>query len=161
MEQPSVIHDTFVIERSYPASPERVFRAFSDPAMKRRWFVDSRGHQVEQFEMDFRVGGNECSRLRFKEGTPVAGLPCLTDTYYHDIVPNRRLVFTTAMAIGGRQISVALATVELLSSDAGTDLVFTHQAAFFEGADGPEMRRAGWQTLLERLAAEQAAPEHE
>jgi len=26
-----VIHSTFVIERSYPATPERVFAAFADP----------------------------------------------------------------------------------------------------------------------------------
>ena len=33
MEQ-SVVHNTFVIERSYPKPPERVFSAFADPAMK-------------------------------------------------------------------------------------------------------------------------------
>ena len=35
----------------------------------------------------------------------------------------------------------------------GTRLRFTHQAAFFEGADGPDVRRAGWQQLLDRLQA--------
>ncbi len=40
MEQLSVTHSTFVIERSYPTSPERVFAAFADPAKKRRWFAE-------------------------------------------------------------------------------------------------------------------------
>jgi hypothetical protein len=34
--------------------------------------------------------------------------------------------------------------------------VFTHQAAFFEGADGPQMREAGWHQLLARLGGESA-----
>jgi hypothetical protein len=35
----SVTHDTFVVERSYPASPARVFAAWADPAAKARWFA--------------------------------------------------------------------------------------------------------------------------
>jgi hypothetical protein len=47
--------------------------------------------------------------------------------------------------------------VELLPAANGTDLVFTEQAAFFEGGDGPAMRKAGWGELLERLAKELAS----
>jgi hypothetical protein len=32
LEERSVIHNTFVIERSYRAMPERVFAVFADPA---------------------------------------------------------------------------------------------------------------------------------
>jgi len=35
----------------------------------------------------------------------------------------------------------------------GTDVICTHQGAFFEGADGPQMREAGWQTLLNKLTS--------
>src|SRR5215475_13002045 len=131
MEERSVVHSTFVIERSYPATPERVFRAFSDPGKKRRWFVEGRAHEVEQYEMDFQVGGRERACFRFKEGTPVAGMVCTNDTSYQDIVSNRRIVFASAMGLGGRCISVSLVTVELLPSEAGTDVTLTHQGAFF------------------------------
>ena len=154
MGHPSVIHNTFVIERSYQAQPERVFAAFSDPIKKRRWFAEGDRHEVQSYEMDFRVGGQEHARFQFKEGTPVQGLICTNDTSYLEIVPDHRIVFASTMTIGGRCISAALGTVEFLASDKGTDLIFTHQAAFFEGADGPEMRKEGWRTLFEALAGE-------
>ena len=55
------------------------------------------------------------------------------------------------MSLGGRRISSSLVTIELLPTDKGTDLICTHQGAFFEGSDGPEMREGGWRKLLERL----------
>ena len=154
MEERSVTHSTFVVERNYPAKPERVFAAFADPAKKRRWFVDGGGNEVEHYEMDFRVGGQE--RARFCHGGPAKTFVCTSANSYLDIVSNRRIVFASTMSVGDRCISAALGTVELLPAEKGTDLVFTHQAAFFEGADGPEIREAGWRTLFERLAEELA-----
>ncbi len=154
LEKPSTVHSTFVIERSYRATPECVFAAFADPAKKRRWFFEGDHHDLENYEMDFRVGGRERARFRFKEGTPVAGMVCTNDTIYQNIVPNRRVVFASTMTLEERCISAGLATIELLAADTGTDLICTHQGAFFEGADGPEMREAGWRKLLEKLDKE-------
>ena len=75
MAEQTFIHNTFVIERSYPTSPERVFAAFADPAKKRRWSAESEHHDVEQFEMDFRAGGVERASYHFKAGTPFPGDP--------------------------------------------------------------------------------------
>ena len=154
MQELSVIHNTFVIERSYRAKPDRVFAAFADPDKKRRWFVESNSHVIEHYELDFRVGGKERASFRFKDGTPLEGLACTNDTTYQDIVPNRCIVTASTMSIGGKCISASLCTFELLPSETGTNLIFTHQGAFFEGADGPEMREEGWRKLLEKLTAE-------
>lgn len=157
MAEPTVIHNTFVLERSYTAKPERVFSAFADTAKKRRWFIESDHHTVEHYEMDFRVGGKESARIRLGPGTPVSGLACTNDITYLGILPDRRIVFVSTMSIEDRCISASLCTFELLPTDKGTDLIFTHQAAFFEGADGPEMRKAGWESMFARLTAELAS----
>jgi uncharacterized protein YndB with AHSA1/START domain len=154
MAEQSTIHSTFVIERTYSAKPERVFRAFADPAQKRRWFVENDHHKVEHFEMDFRVGGKEQGRFRLGKGTPVAGMLCTNDTVYQDIVPNQRVVLASTMSLNGKCISASLVTFEFLPSVKGTDLICTHQGAFFEGSDGPEMRQEGWEKLLDKLSKE-------
>jgi uncharacterized protein YndB with AHSA1/START domain len=158
MAERTVTHSTFVIERSFPAAPQQVFRALSDPARKRRWFAEGEGFEVVEFEMDFRVGGFERSRFRFKaSAAPIPeGTPCANDTVYLDIVPGQRIVLAYTMTIGERRISASQATFELLPAGTGTRFVFTEQAAFFEGADGPQMREAGWRQLFELLAKELA-----
>jgi len=146
MKERSVTHATFVIERNYPTTPQRVFGAFSDPAKKRRWFAGDEEFKVDSFEMDFRVGGSERSSFRAR------GLTCTNDTVYLDIVPDRRIVIAYTMTLGDKRISSSQATVEILPRERGSEFIFTEQAAFFEGADGPQMREEGWRKLLENLA---------
>ena len=151
MADPTVIHDTFVIERTYPVSIERVFAVFSDPAKKRRWYAESESHGVEDFEMDFREGGGERNRYRMNERTPFPGAVLANAGTYQDIVPDRRIVLATSMTLADRRISSSLITIELLESNGATVLILTHQGAFFEGSDGPQMRKGGWEHLLDRL----------
>jgi uncharacterized protein YndB with AHSA1/START domain len=152
MTEPTVIHDTFVIERTYPAPVERVFAFLSDPAKKRRWYAaDNENGTVESFEMDFREGGAERYRYRMNERTPFPGAVMANDGTYQDIVPGRRVVLATSMTLAERRISSSLITIELLESNGTTQVILTHQGAFFEGSGGPEMRKHGWEYLLDRL----------
>ena len=151
MQERTVLHSTFVIERTYAAPVERVFAAFSDPASKRRWYAEGEGRTVEEFKMDFRVGGSDLTRFRFERGL-------LTNhTTYQDIVPNRRIVFAYTMGFGEQPFSASLATLEFVPSEAGTDVIFTDQGAFFEGSDGPQIREQGWKGLLDSLQQHIAA----
>ena len=151
MADPTTIHNTFVIERRYPVAPRRVFAAFADPAQKRRWYGAERD-AVEAFDMDFRPGGREQMRYRLGADTPFPGVAMVNEGAYADIEPDRRIVFTQTMSLGARRISAALITAEILPDEGGALLILTHQAAFFEGADGPARREAGWRGLLDKLA---------
>ena len=152
----SVTHATFVIERTYFATPESVFAAFTDPAKKRRWMLEGKKNEAVEFEMDFRVGGKERSRYLMGANTPFTGTPLTNETTYMDIVTNRRIVIAYTMAMGERRFSSSQATFELVPSENGTDLIFTEQGAYFEGSDGPQMRQDGWTKLLGHLDTELA-----
>lgn len=156
MSDPSVVHSTFVIERRYPVSPERVFAALSDPAQVRRWYAGAGGRTAGTFEMDFRLHGRQRLAAPMGEDTPFPGVILTSEATFLDIVPDRRVILGQTMTLGERRLSLALITYEILATDGGSDLVFTHQGAFFEGADGPSMREGGWRGLLDSLGAELA-----
>lgn len=58
-EQSSVVHSTFSIERTYPSPISRVFAAFSDPVIKRRWFAEGEGWEIDGFH---RLQPRRCRR---------------------------------------------------------------------------------------------------
>ena len=142
MSERSIEHATFVVERVYDASPDRVFDAWSNPQAKTRWYDGSEG----KFELDFRVGGLE----RFG-GTLPDGREYAYRALYQDIVPGRRIVYTYEMLLDGIRISVSLATAEFKPERDGTRLVFTEQGAFLDGHDMPARREQGMGSLLDSL----------
>lgn len=157
MTERSVTHTTFTVERTYDATPARVFNAFADPKIKARWFTGPDDSGPENRELDFRVGGRE-----FNRGGAPDGSVYTFQAHYMDIVADNRIVYAYDMHIDGTRISASLATVELSPSGGGTRLVYTEQGAFLDGLDTPEARSGGTGTLLDALGAElkrQAAEE--
>ena len=146
-----VVHDTFVLERRYAVSATALFQALSNPEKKARWFA-RHPQDGGSYSLDFRVGGAEHNASPMGKDTPFPGAILASTGRIEDIVPGERVVLTQTMSLAERRISSALVTFEITADGDGARLTLTHQAAFYEGADGPEMRKGGWQALLQRLS---------
>lgn len=144
-----IIFGSITVERSYPVPPARVFRAFTDPVKKRRWFAEGEGFTIASYTLDFRLEGFERCRFRYGDG------PDMTmDAVYLDIVPDERIVVGYSMTIGGAPLSSSLGAMEFVPTGTGTLLRMTEHAAFLDGNDGTVSRREGTLGLLESLARE-------
>jgi uncharacterized protein YndB with AHSA1/START domain len=152
MTERPVIHDTFVIERTYPAPASRVFAAFASKEAKDAWGdtgdLTEPGADAAGPEFDFRVGGHE----RF--GFGYQGISYRYDARYYDIAPDQRIIYSYEMYAGGARISVSVATVEFVNTADGTALTWTEQGAYLDGIDGtaaPQLRREGTEEMLDGL----------
>ena len=145
----SVIHDTFTIERTYPAVPGRVFAAFASAEAKEAWGdTGDLGASDVPAEFDFRAGGWE----RF--GFEYNGTNYRYEALYYDIVPDQRIVYSYEMYADGARISVSVATIEFAPSGDGTTLTVTEQGAYLDGIDGPGapgLRCEGVTEMLDNL----------
>ncbi|TBL77326.1 SRPBCC family protein [Paenibacillus thalictri] len=139
MNERFVKHATFVIEKVYAASPERVYHAWADPDAKAKWFS-------KPDSLEFRVGGRE-----FSKGGPPEGPVFTFDACYQEIVSEQRIVYTYTLDSNDVRMSVSITTVELIPQEGGTKLIFTEQAAFFDGLDTPEIREHGTNLMLDAL----------
>jgi uncharacterized protein YndB with AHSA1/START domain len=149
----SVSHGTFVVERTYPAEPARVFAAWASWDAKGVW-MDDPDYKSDgtEGEFDFRVGGYE----RFGGLTP-EGTTYRYDARYYDIVAAERIVYCYEMYAGEDRMSVSLATVQIEPDDGGTRLTYTEQGAFLDGIDTLEARQGGTEWMLDNLAKYLAA----
>jgi uncharacterized protein YndB with AHSA1/START domain len=59
------------IERTFEASAEDVFDAWTSPEVIRRWFIPGNGWQEPSAEVDLRVGGKVRVVMRDPDGEPV------------------------------------------------------------------------------------------
>ena len=150
-------HGMFALERRYDASPPRVFRAWSDPAAFRRWFVESPGATILDWAHDLKVGAHGGGRYRFGgPHTPVG----FNETVFLDLVENSRIVLAYVMGreLAGehRRESASLATIELLPDGDGTRLIYTEQGAYYGDDGGAHVprRKEGCAEMLENLARE-------
>jgi uncharacterized protein YndB with AHSA1/START domain len=166
-----VTHATFSLERIYPVPPARVFAAWADPAAKARWFAPgtAAGHQL-----DFRAGGREVNHFRAEGG------PALTfESFYRDIVPDERIIYSSTLSAGNDMVTVSVTTVELSTVElstvelstvelstvelstvefgpdhGNTRLVLTEQGTFLDGREEPDWRKRGTGDWLDALDAD-------
>jgi uncharacterized protein YndB with AHSA1/START domain len=158
MSDDQATRDAVVLERTFDAPPELVWRMWTDPAHVQQWY-GPRGATLPVAQMDVRVGGTRfVGMARETEGGPMR--MWFTGEYL-EVVENQRLVYTESMADEhGTVLSPAdlgmpadhptttEITVELEDLGGRTRLVLTH-AGIPEGSPGA----AGWTMALDKLAA--------
>jgi len=145
----SVIHDTFTLERSYLATPARVFAAFATPEARSKWGdlgdMEEPEGEAAVAEFDFRVGGRD--RGGFKR----YGTTYRVDRRYYDIVAEQRIIYAYEMYADDARISVSVATIEFAEKGDGTALAWTEQGVYLDGDQAPALRREGTEILVDNL----------
>lgn len=151
--EPKVVHATSVVERSFSQPPSVVFQALSEADKVRRWMGPGEGSDLIDFQCDFREGGLQVLKYQMGSKTPIPGVVITNEARFECIALGERIVTASTMKRDGWIFSASLVTFELLPTGKGTDIIITHQGAFFEGSDGPAIRNQGWNVLADRLAA--------
>lgn len=132
------------IERYFDATPERVFKAFTDPAHLSRWWGPE-GYSCPVCEVGATKGGAWKTTMRSPEGTDhtVSGV-------YLDLVEFDKIAFTWAWAQeDGSRGHETEVTIYLTANGAGTDMIFTHQ--IFQDSEARDNHFGGWTSSFDCL----------
>ncbi|HEY2457420.1 MAG TPA: SRPBCC domain-containing protein [Candidatus Acidoferrum sp.] len=142
-------HELF-LTRTFDASPDVVFKAWTDPAHIARWW-GPKGYTNPVCEVDAQPGGAIRIHMRAPDGTvyPMTGV-------FESIVEPTQIVFTTAVPDQeGNSLFEIRNTISLAPTDDGKTLL-TVQASVIKSTPqaapylaGMEM---GWVQMLDRLA---------
>jgi uncharacterized protein YndB with AHSA1/START domain len=146
MSAQPLIHDTFVIETVIDAPPSRVFAAYADIGSRQEWSAPANDAIVYDAS-DFRPGGADVFRCGPRNDLRFHGA-----VEYHDVVENERFVFFESIRTGGRTLSVAMVTWELLPDGNGTRLRATTQMISFVGPEMVAGAKSGTRAALNNLA---------
>ena len=132
---------TLTVQKRIPAKAERVFNAWLDPMMMKKFMFGSPDMTVSIAETDPKVGGSY--KVVMNDGTKDIAH---TGTYL-DLKPHSRIAFTwqSPYSVDGSTVTLDFAP------DGDATLVTLTQVRFAsEGArDG---HKAGWTAILETLA---------
>ena len=147
-----------VISRTFAASRELVFRAWSSADHMKRWFSPA-VFTVPDAEIDFRPGGVFAVCMCGPDGQEF-----WSRGHFVAIAPPDRLEFTSSVVVAGEKKFTAHTTVTFADEGGGTRMTVhqaydIHDPAFLSAVAGaPE----GWRTTLDKLEREvvriQAAP---
>jgi len=132
------------ITRHYAVTPEKVWRAWTEPQALSRWFGPADTESVTRAELDVRVGGRYSIAFRTSDGEEhrVSGV-------YQEVVPHHRLSFTWAWQSTPERVSQV--TIELEPTSGGCELRFRHDRFFDQQARDNHER--GWTGAFAKLGA--------
>jgi uncharacterized protein YndB with AHSA1/START domain len=135
--------NTISLHRVLRAPPERVYRAFLDPAALCKW-LPPHGFTCTVHELDAKVGGKyRASFTHFGSGNGHS-----FGGEYLELVPGKRIVHTDRFDdpnLPGEMVT----TISFVKVSCGTELHVTQEGV--PSAIPPEMCYLGWQESLQLL----------
>ena len=131
-----------VVERTFSAPRERVFRAWIDPSLMEKWFAPVTMKPVG-IEANVVVGGSYRIGMRHQDGTIH-----YARGKYIEILPPERLVFTWAWETESPEVD-SLVTVEFFEQGDSTRVVLRHEQ--LTTLSSQESHRRGWEGCLRHL----------
>lgn len=130
------------IERSYAASAEEVFDAWTSPAVMRRWLHPFAEWDTPEAESDLRVGGGVRVVMRRPDGTRVE-----SRGEYVSIERPRRLVMS--WTFDDEPSNEQLIELSFSESEGTTTVVMVNSGISTDGRR--DRQDEGWRGCLERL----------
>jgi len=144
-------HANITFERTYSAPVERVFSEFADPQARAKWGTPSNDALVYD-KSDFREGGRDVFRCGPPNNLKFRGV-----TIYHEIIPNRRVIWTETLSKGANRLAIALNSLEFEQGAEGANLKLTVQMISFVGPGMVEGYESGNRGALDSLSHHLAA----
>lgn len=132
---------TLSMSRVLAATPEQVFRAFTDPQWYAQWWGPE-GTRSEVPQLDLRVGGSYRVDMHMPDGNVATMFG-----QYREIDPPKLLSYSWAWEGEGVE---TLVTLEIEPHEDGAELTITHEG--FQDDKQVEMHEHGWAGSLDRLA---------
>ena len=135
---------TLVIERVFKASPDRVFKAWTDPAILVKWWGPE-GFSTPNHKLDVREGGAWRTVMVSPKGEPhtVSGV-------YREISPPKRLVRTWGWEQpDGSRGHETVVELTFEAAPAGTRLKLVQR--LFESAEQRDSHNMGWGSSFNAL----------
>ena len=142
--EPTLTPTSLEIRYRFKASRERLFQAWTDPAVLGQWFRVSPVQSTPIAEVDLRVGG------RYRLGMQTAGGDLMVaGGEYRLIEEPTKLAFTWKWESSPSESLPTLVTVEFHELKAGTEVILRHES--FVAEDQRDSHLAGWQGCFEQL----------
>ncbi len=132
---------SLVISRTYPASVERVFKAWTDANQLGQWFAPTDDYTTKA-NVDLRVGHEYRIAITHKGGN----VHTILGTY-RLIEPPRKLVYTWRWENGPS--ADTLVTVDFNPDGEATKVTITHEQ--FTNTEDRDKHNEGWNGCLNRL----------
>lgn len=146
MTLPHMTHRTSTLEKEFTASLARVFEVWSDTDLRSKWNSPSDEVEIRMEEADFSENGRDVS-LCIVEGQVAAHVTAI----YHEIVPEKRILFTEAIRSEDVLMGASLVSVGFEARGSGTLMTITLQTVAVDGSPLLDEVVYGWTHSLERM----------